>query len=94
MEEAVSGIPIAFHEGMANEQFARELWVDGPVRDGTRGHDRNAVQRDLLGSNDGTTPAVPSRLTVGVLYEVTRERLDPLGVDPSIDSAPKARRFD
>ena len=45
--------------------------VDGPVRDGAGGDDRESVQRDLRGGHGGAAWAVPARFAVGDIDEVT-----------------------
>ncbi len=51
-------------------------------------HDRQAVQRHLLGRDDGGTASIPSRLAVGALDEVLGERLDLPDVDRRRRPAP------
>ena len=93
-EEGVPRLPVALDERAADEQRARQLRVDPPVRDLAPRDDRQPVERRPLGRHHRGALALPVRLLVGALDQVVGERLDPARVDPRGGPAPQPRRLD
>ncbi len=88
-EEPVVGLPVALHQGGADEQLAAQLGFDPAVVDLPLGDDRQAVQRHLLVGQHRAGLLLPVRLAVGALDQVRGERLHPLRLDLRVDPGPQ-----
>ncbi len=86
-EEMVAGLPVAFDEGMADEQFPGDRRVDLRVADPAPRHERQSVERDALERHHRTASGIPMRLTVGALDQVSRDPFDGFRLDPRRDPA-------
>ena len=84
-EEVVALHPLRrrlpFHERLRDEPGPRRRRVDPVVADHPVGHERQPVQRDVLGHDGPTAALVPPRLAVRPLHEVRAGLLGPLRLD-------------
>ena len=93
-QEAVARVPLPLHEGVPDEELARQWGVDPPEVDQPVGDQRDAVQGDALARHDRGTLARPVRLGIGALDEVVAEALGPLGLDRGVLTRPQPRGLD
>ena len=89
LHERVARLPVALHEGVADEQLARERGVDRGEQHGPFAHQGQAVERDLLRGHHRTAGAGPVGLGVAALDEVRGDLLDPLGGDGRVGARPQ-----
>ena len=94
VQEVVACLPVSLDQGVSDEQVARGCRIDAAQVDESAGDDRDAVQRHRLQRHSGGAVALPVRLGVRVLDQVTGQRLDPRGVDLGHLSAPEPRGLD
>ncbi len=81
VEECMVRLPVAFHQGVADEQIPAQGGVDRGIVHPAGGHQRQPVQCHLLEGDHGGPVLLPVRFTVGALHQVRRERLGPFRFD-------------
>ena len=79
--EAVVGRPLPLDEGVPDEQLPGDDRVDRAVLHPPADDERQPVEGDPLGGDDGAALGVPPRLGVLPLHQVLGELLDRLRVD-------------
>ncbi len=94
VEERVVRLPVALHQGVADEQVPAQGGVDRGVVHPAGGHQRQPVQGHLLEGDHGGLFLLPVRFAVGAFHQVRRECLGPFRFDARDGPRPQPGRLD
>ncbi len=93
VEELVVGLPVAFYQGMADEELAAELRIHLAVVDPPARDDGHAVKRDLFVGHHRAHLLGPVRLAVAALDQVGGHLFGPERIELRRDAGPEPARL-